>query len=45
MLSYWYRGDYYSSNVSPGLLQKCNEYLQRLGQPLIDAFGEEFYEA
>lgn len=45
LLSYWYRGDYYTSNVSPGLLQQCNEYLQRLGQPLIDAFGEEFYEA
>ena len=45
LLSYWYRGDYYTSNASPRLLQQCNEYLQRLGQPLIDVYGEEFYEA
>jgi len=45
LLSYWYRGDYYSSNASPRLLQQCNEYLQRMGQPLIDVYGEEFYEA
>jgi hypothetical protein len=45
LLSYWYRGDYYSSNCSPRLLQQCNEYLQRMGQPLIDVYGEEFYEA
>ena len=44
-LSYWYRGDYYSSNGNPHLLQQCNEYLQRMGQPLIDVYGEEFYEA
>lgn len=44
LLSYWYRGDYYSSNGSPRLLQQCNEYLQRMGQPLIDVYGEEFYE-
>lgn len=45
LLSYWYRGDYYSSNASPRLLQQCNEVLQRMGQPLIDVYGEEFYEA
>lgn len=45
LLSYWYRGDYYASNASPRLLQQCNEYLQRMGQPLIDVYGEEFYEA
>jgi hypothetical protein len=45
LFSYWYRGDYYSSNGSPRLLQQCNEYLQRMGQPLIDVVGEEFYEA
>lgn len=45
LFSYWYRGDYYSSNSSPRLLQQCNEYLQRMGQPLIDVYGEEFYEA
>ena len=45
LLSYWYRGDYYSSNCSPRLLQQCNEYLQRMGQPLIDVYGEDFYEA
>jgi hypothetical protein len=45
LLSYWYRGDYYSSNASPRLLQQCNEYLQRMGQPPIDVYGEEFYEA
>ena len=42
LFSYWYRGDYYSSNGAPRLLQQCNEYLQRMGQPLIDAIGEEF---
>jgi hypothetical protein len=45
LFSYWYRGDYYSSNASSRLLQQCNEYLQRMGQPLIDVYGEEFYEA
>ncbi|HLI92835.1 MAG TPA: hypothetical protein VKU83_04480 [Puia sp.] len=45
LLTFWYRGNYYSSNASPGLLQSCNEYLQRMGQPLIDVYGEEFYEA
>ncbi len=45
LFSYWYRGDYYSSNASPRLLQQCNECLQRMGQPLIDVYGEEFYEA
>jgi hypothetical protein len=45
LLSYWYRGDYYSQGVSPRLLQQCNEFLQRMGQPLIDVYGEEFYEA
>ena len=45
LLSYWYRGDYYSSNASPRLLQQCNEWLQRMGQPLIDVYGEELYEA
>jgi hypothetical protein len=45
LLTYWYRGDYYSANASPRLLQQCNEYLQRMGQPLIDVYGEEFYEA
>lgn len=45
LLSYWYRGDFYASNISLRLLQQCNEYLQRLGQPLIDVYGEEFYEA
>jgi hypothetical protein len=45
LLTYWYRGDYYSSNSSPRLLQQCNEYLQRMGQPLIDVYLEEFYEA
>lgn len=45
LFSYWYRGDYYSSNANPHLLQQCNEYLQRMGQPLIDVYGEEFYEA
>jgi len=45
LLTYWYRGDYYVSNASPRLLQQCNEYLQRMGQPLIDVYGEEFYEA
>ena len=45
LLTYWYRGDYYTSNASPRLLQQCNEYLQRMGQPLIDVYGEEFYEA
>jgi len=45
LLSYWYRGDYYASNVSPRFLQQCNECLQRMGQPPIDVYGEEFYEA
>lgn len=45
LLSYWYRGDFYSSNVAPLLLQQCNEFLQRMGQPVIDVYGEEFYEA
>jgi hypothetical protein len=45
LFSYWYRGDFYSSNASPWLLQQCNEYLQRMGQPLIDVYGEELYEA
>ncbi len=45
LLSYWYRGDYYSPGSSPRLLQQCNEFLQRVGQPMIDAYGEEFYEA
>lgn len=47
LFSYWYRGDYYSANGSTSLhlLQQCNEYLQRLGQPFIDVYGEEFYEA
>jgi hypothetical protein len=45
LLSYWYRGDYYSPSVSPRMLQSCNEFLQRMGQPLIDVYGEEFYEA
>jgi hypothetical protein len=45
LLTYWYRGDYYVSNASPRLLQQCNETLQRMGQPLIDVYGEEFYEA
>jgi hypothetical protein len=45
LFSYWYRGDYYSSHCPPHLLQQCNEYLQRIGQPLIDVYGEEFYEA
>lgn len=45
LLSYWYRGDYYSSTASSRLLQQCNEYLQRMGQPMIDVYGEEFYEA
>jgi hypothetical protein len=45
LLSYWYRGDYYSPRVSPRMLQSCNEFLQRMGQPFIDVYGEEFYEA
>ena len=45
LLSYWYRGDYYSQGSSPYLLQRCNEFLQRMGQPMIDVYGEEFYEA
>jgi hypothetical protein len=45
LLTYWYRGDYYASNASPRLLHQCNEGLQRIGQPLIDVYGEEFYEA
>ncbi len=45
LFSYWYRGDYYSSNANPRLLQQCNEYLQRMGQPFIDVVGEGFYEA
>ena len=45
LLNFWYRGDYYSSNCSPYLLQQCNECLQRIGQPMIDVYGEEFYEA
>jgi hypothetical protein len=45
VLSYWYRGDFYSQGVSPRLLQLSNEFLQRIGQPLIDVYGEEFYEA
>lgn len=45
LLSYWYRGDYYSHGGSPRLLQLCNETLQRMGRPLIDVYGEEFYEA
>ena len=45
LFSYWYRGDFYSSKVSPLLLQQCNEYLQRMGQPLIDVYGEELHEA
>ncbi|MDO6433412.1 hypothetical protein Q4E93_22560 [Flavitalea sp. BT771] len=45
LFSYWYRGDFYSPNVSPHLLQQCNEYLQRMGQPLLDAYGQELYEA
>ncbi len=45
LLTYWYRGDYYIPTASPRLLQQCNEYLQRVGQPLIDVYGEGFYEA
>lgn len=44
LFSYWYRGDYYTSQCPPYLLQQCNGYLLRMGKPLIDAFGEEFYE-
>ena len=45
LLPFWYRGDYYSSNIPPRLLQRCNEFLQGLGQPLIDVFMEDAYEA
>lgn len=44
LFSYWYRGDYYSSYGAPHLLQRCNEYLQRMGQPLIDVVGSAFYD-
>ena len=36
LLSCWYRGDYYSSNIHPRLLQRCNEMLQAAGRPMID---------
>jgi hypothetical protein len=45
LLSYWYRGEYYSSHVASRLLQQCNEWLQRMGQPPVDVYVEELYEA
>jgi hypothetical protein len=45
VLGYWYKGDYYSSNISPKLLQQCNELLQGLGRPLIEVYCEEFFES
>jgi hypothetical protein len=45
LLGYWYKGDYYSSNIHPRLLQQCNEFLQRIGRPMIDVNMEEFFEA
>jgi hypothetical protein len=45
LLSYWYRGDFYASETSPLLLDKCNEYLRDTGQPHIGVYGEELYEA
>jgi hypothetical protein len=45
LVGFWYRGDYYSSNIHPRLLQRCNEFLQRLGRPMIDVNCEEFLEA
>ena len=45
LLSYWYRGDYYSADVPIRLLQQCNALLVRLGQPLIEVYIEECFDA
>ncbi len=45
LVSYWYKGDYFNSDVPHCLLQKSNEHLQRLGQPLIETYSMEgFFE-
>ncbi len=44
LLGYWYKGDYYASNISPKLLQQCNELLQSLRRPPIEVYVEEFFE-
>jgi hypothetical protein len=44
ILAYWYKGDYYSWNIPPRLLQQSNEFLQAIGRPLIDVYSEEYFE-
>jgi len=45
LISYWYQGDYFSSDVSPRFLHQCNEYLQSIGRPMIETFDEVSFEA
>ena len=45
LVSYWYRGEFFSTNVSPKFLQECNEHLQRIGQPMIETYYEAVDEA
>jgi hypothetical protein len=44
MMGYWYKGDYYASEISMHLLQQCNECLQVIGKPLIYVYDEDFFE-
>ncbi|MBS1932504.1 MAG: hypothetical protein JST96_00795 [Bacteroidetes bacterium] len=44
MISYWYKGDYYASEISMHLLQQCNECLQGIGRPMIYVYSEDFFE-
>jgi hypothetical protein len=45
VIAYWYRGDFYQPGVSQKLLQQCNEFLQSIGQPLIESCCLEYFEA
>jgi len=44
LTSYWYKGAFFYTDVSPRLIQECNEYLQRMGKPMIETNHEVFDE-
>jgi len=44
LTSYWYKGAFFYTEVSPRLIQECNEYLQRMGKPMIETNHEVFDE-
>ena len=45
LISYWYKGDYFSTPGAQRLLQKSNQYLQSIGQSLIETCTmEEIFE-